>query len=143
MMFELTLLHVLYQRKIELGHEVLVHVQKNISYHNYALLNLGPDSIELLQEFLVRSGNDVLCDGLQKFHGCIAHAVIKHLSMFVQNQMVSSAIELLVRQGTSFLVVDLVDCILDCFPVLLNLRTLHVCISHFVPVNQKLVGWKT
>ena len=83
MMFELTLLHVLYKRKIELGHEVLVHVQKNISYHDYALLNLGPDSIELLQEFLVRSGNDVLGNGFQKFHGCIAHAVVKHLSMFV------------------------------------------------------------
>ena len=48
MMFELTLLHVLYQRKIELWHEVFVHVKKNISDHDYALLDLGPDPIELL-----------------------------------------------------------------------------------------------
>ena len=82
-MFELTLLHVLYKRKIEFRHEVLVHVKKNITDHDYALFDLGPDSIKLLQEFFVRSGNDVFCNGLQKLHCCIAHAVVKHLSVFV------------------------------------------------------------
>ena len=63
--------------------------------------------------------------------------------MFVQHQVVGCAVQLLVRQRACFLVVDLVDGVLDCFPVLGDLRALHVSISHFVSVNQKLVSWKT
>ena len=53
--------------------------------------------------------------------------------------MISSAIELLVREGASFLVVDLVDSILDSLPMLLSLRSLHVGITHLVAVDKELV----
>ena len=60
--------------------------------------------------------------------------------MLVEDQTVGRAVELLIRERTGLLVVNLVDGVLDRLPVLLGLRSLHVCIAHFVSVNQKLVS---
>ena len=63
--------------------------------------------------------------------------------MLVEDEAVGCTVELLIRERTGFLVVNLVDSILDCLPMLLGLRSLHVCITHFVPVNQELVSWQS
>ena len=53
MVLELAVLHVFYQGQVELGHIVLVHVEKNVTDHDDALLYLFPDSIEFTQELFV------------------------------------------------------------------------------------------
>ena len=47
MVLELTILHVFDEWQIELGHVVLIHVKKDISDHDDALLDFLPDAIEL------------------------------------------------------------------------------------------------
>lgn len=47
MVLELTILHVLDEWKVELGHIVFVHIEKNVADHYNALLDFLPDSIEL------------------------------------------------------------------------------------------------
>ena len=47
MVLELTVLHVLDEWQIELGHVVLIHVKKDITDHDDALLDFLPDAIEL------------------------------------------------------------------------------------------------
>ena len=62
--------------------------------------------------------------------------------MLMEHQAVGRPVQLFIRQAARLLVVNLEDGVLDGFPVLLGLGSLHVGIPHFVPVNQKLVGWK-
>ena len=143
MVLKLTVLHVLNQRQIELRHIILVHVEQDVADHDNALLNLLPNAIELSQELLIVGHFDILSNWLQELNRGVLNAFVEHLSVLVENEAVGGPVELFVAQTACLLIIDLVDSILDCFPVLLNLRTLHVCISHFVPVNQKLVGWKT
>ena len=47
MVLELTVLHVFDEWQVELGHVVLIHVKKNITDHDDALLDLLPDAIKL------------------------------------------------------------------------------------------------
>ena len=47
MVLELTILHVFDEWQVELGHVVFIHVKKNISDHDDALLDFLPDAIEL------------------------------------------------------------------------------------------------
>ncbi len=82
---------------------------------------------------------DVFRNRSQKVHRSFLDAVVEHLTMFVKNQVVCRPIELLIRKRRRLLVVDLVDSILDCLPVLLGLGSLHVGIAHLVTINQKLV----
>ena len=83
MMLELAVLHVLNKWQVELWHIVLVHVEQDISDHDYAFFDLLPDSVELSQELLVMCVLYVLSDGPQKMYRGVLHAVIEHLSMLV------------------------------------------------------------
>ena len=141
-MLELTVLHVFDERQVELGHVVLIHVEKDVAYHHDALLDLLPDAIELSQELLLMSQLDVLGYGLKQLHSGLLNAFVEHLTVLVQHQAVGRPVQLLIRQTARLLVVDLEDGVLDGLPVLLGLGALHVGVPHFVSVNQKLVGWK-
>ena len=141
-MLKLTVLHVLHERQIELGNVVFVHVQENVADHDNALFNLLPYAIELSQELLIMGHFDVLTDRLEQLHRCVLHTFVEHLAMLVQHQAVGSAVKLLIAQTARLLVVNFVDCVLDSFPVLLCLGALHVCVAHFVPVDQEFVGWQ-
>ena len=143
MVLELTILHVFDEWQVELGHIVLVHVKKDIADHDDALFNLLPNPVELPQELLVVSHFDILADRLQELHRGVLDTFVEHLSVLMEHETVGGPVELLIAQTARLLVVDLVDGVLDCFPVLGDLRALHVSISHFVSVNQKLVSWKT
>lgn len=138
-MLELAVLHVLYERQVELGHVVLVHVEKDVAYHDDALLDLLPHSVELTQELLIMRQLDVLGYWLQKLHRGVFDAVVEHLTVLVEDEVVGSAVKLLIGERTRLLVVNLVDGVLDRLPVLLGLGTLHVGVAHLVPINQKLV----
>lgn len=138
---ELRVLHVFHQRQVELGHVVLVHVQEDVTDHHDALLDFLPDAVELTEEQVVVGEFDVLGNWLEQLDGGVLDAVVEHLPVLVENEAVGRAVELLVRETARLLVVDLVDRVLDRFPVLLRLRALHVCVAHLVTVNQKLVGW--
>ena len=59
---ELTVLHVLDQGQVELGHIVLIHVEEDIADHDNALLYLFPDPVEFAEELLVVSHFYVLGD---------------------------------------------------------------------------------
>ena len=139
---ELTILHILNEWQVELGHIVFVHVEEDVPNHDDALLDLFPDAIELSQELLVVGQLYIFSDGFKQVHGCVLHAVIQHLSVLVEDQVVGSAVEFFVAEGTGLFVVDLVDRILDRLPVLLGLGALHVGVAHLIPVNQKLVRGK-
>ena len=64
MVLELTVLHVLNQRQVELGHVVLVHVEQDVADHDDALFDLLPYAVELPQELLVVGHFDILSDRL-------------------------------------------------------------------------------
>lgn len=140
MVLELTVLHVLHQGQVELRYVVLVHVEKDVPDHDNALFDFLPDAVELLEELVVVVLSDVLSDGLEELDSGLLDAVVEHLSVLVQHQRVSRAVQLLVRKTTRLLVVDLVDGILDGLPVLLSLGALHVGVTHLVAVNQEFVG---
>ena len=118
---KLTILHVLNQWQIEFWHIILVHVQQNVTDHNDALLNLLPNSIELSKKLLIVGHFDILTDWLEQLHRGVLHTLIQHLPVLVQNKTVGSTVELLIAKTTCLLVVDLVDSVLDSFPVLLCL----------------------
>ena len=141
MVLELTILHILNQGQVELGHVVLVHVQEDVSDHDDALLNLLPDPVELAQELLIVIHFDVLGDRFEKVDRGVFDAVVKHLSMLVEHEGVGGAVQFLVAETARLLVVDLVDGVLDGLPVLLGLRALHVGVAHLVPINQEFVRW--
>lgn len=95
---ELAVLHVLDKRQVELGHVVLVHVEKDVSDHDDALLDLFPHSVELPQELLIMRQLDVLRNRLQKLDRGVLDAVVEHLTVLVEDEVVSSAVELLVGE---------------------------------------------
>mmetsp|Transcript_14926 Transcript_14926/g.18773 ORF Transcript_14926/g.18773 Transcript_14926/m.18773 type:complete len:278 (+) Transcript_14926:1471-2304(+) len=137
---KLTILHVLDQGQVELRHVVFVHVEQDVSDHHDALLDLFPDAVELSEELLVVSDADIVCDRSQQLHSGLLDGFVKHGTVLVEHQVVGSAVKLLVAERACLLVVDLIDRVLDRLPVLLRLVSLHVCVAHFVSVNQKLVG---
>ena len=139
MVLELAVLHVLNKRQIELGNIVLVHVEQNVSDHHDTLLNLFPYSVKLTKELLLVSKADILSYRLQQLYSGLLHTFVKHLTMLVEHKIVSRAIKLFVAKRTRLLAIDLVDGVLDGFPMLLGLRALHIGIAHFVTINQKLV----
>ena len=141
-MLELTVLHVLNQWQVELGHIILVHIEQDVADHDYALFYLLPNPVELPQELLVVGHFDILSDWLQELDRRVLDAFVKHLSMLVEDEAVGCPVELLVAQTARLFVVDLVDGILDGLPVLLSLRALHVRVAHLVPVNQELICWQ-
>ena len=59
--------------------------------------------------------------------------------MLVENQAVSSAVELFVGERTRLFIVNLIDGILDSLPVLLSLLALHIRIAHFVAIHKEFV----
>ena len=139
MVLELAVLHIFNKRKVELGHKVFVHVEKDVADHNDAVLDLLPDTVEFTQELLFVCLPDILRNRLQKLHRCVLNRLVKHLSVLMEDQGVGRTVKFLVTKTTGLLVVDLVDRILDGLPVLLSLRALHVGIAHATAVNQKLV----
>ena len=139
---KLAVLHVFNQWQVELWHVVLVHVEEDVSDHDDVLFDLLPDAIELSQKLLVMLHLDVFSNGLQKLNRGVLDAIVQHLTMLVEHQAISRAVQLLIRQAARLLVVDLEDGILNGLPVLDCLRSLHVCVTHLVSVNQKLVRWQ-
>ena len=65
MMLKLAVLHVFNEWKVELGHIVLVHVEKDVTDHHNALFDFFPDSIKLRQEFFVLRPINLFCNWLQ------------------------------------------------------------------------------
>ena len=59
----------------------------------------------------------------------------------MEDQAVGRPVQFFIRQAARLLIVNLKDGVLDGFPVLLSLGALHIGVPHFVPVNQKLIGW--
>ena len=141
MVLELAVLHVFDQWQVEFGNVVLVHVEQDVTDHHNALFDLLPDAVELSQELLIVSHLDVLTNRLQQLNRGVLDTFVEHLTMFVEHKTVGRAVELLVRQAARLLIVNLVDGVLDRFPVLLSLGALHISIAHFVPINQELVCW--
>mgnify|MGYP007095149225 CR=1 FL=1 len=138
-MLELAVLHVFDEWQVELGHVVLVHVEKNVADHNDALLDLLPDAIELSQELLIMRHLDILTDRLKQLDSRVLNRFVEHLTVLVEDQTISRAVELFVAQTTGLLVVDLVDGVLDGLPVLLGLGSLHVGVAHLVTIDEEFI----
>jgi len=137
---ELRILHILNEGQVKFGHIVFVHVKKNVPDHHKALLYFFPQTIQLPQELIVMCKGYLFGDGLQKFGCGLFDPIVQHLAMLVENQAVSGAIQFFVTEGTRLFIVNLIDGVLDCLPVLLSLLTLHVCISHFISIYEEFVG---
>ena len=141
-MLELTVLHVLDEWQIELGHVVLVHVEQDVADHHNALFDFFPDSIELAQKLLVMVQLDVFGNRLEQVNGCLLYSVVEHLAMLVEHETVGRAVQLLIGETRCLLVVNFEDGVLNGVPVLLGLRALHVRIAHLVTVHVELVLWQ-
>lgn len=84
---------------------------------------------------------DVLTNWLEQLYRGVLHTLIEHLTVLVKDQAVRRAVELLIAETAGLLVINLVDRVLNCLPVLLCLGALHVCVAHFVAVDEELVCW--
>jgi hypothetical protein len=56
--------------------------------------------------------------------------------MLVQDQAVGSSVEFFIGQRTRLVVVDLLDCICNCFPMLLSLIFGHIVFAHSVVIDH-------
>ena len=139
---KLTVLHVLNKRQVKLWHIILVHVEKDVSNHHDAFFDLLPHAIELSEELLIVGETNVLCNRLQQLNCCLFDTFVEHLAMLVEHKVVCRAVQFLVTQRARLLVVDLVDGILDSFPMLLGLGPLHIGITHLIAINQELIRWE-
>ena len=96
---ELVCLHRLHvQEVLHFRHEVLVHVQQNILYHDDHIFFEFPYFIHFFYEVLVFAGGQLLGDWLEHLNRGLAHVVVQHLAMLVEHQVVGGAVQLLVRE---------------------------------------------
>lgn len=96
MLLEALGLEVLNTLKFSSGNIVLVHVHQDIFYHDDSELDLCPDVVDFLDEFLVCAPAESGHDGLQQLDGRVPHSVVQQLPMLVQHQVVGRAVQLLV-----------------------------------------------
>ena len=85
MVLEHAILHVVYLLQIEFGHEVLVHVQQDVSYHINAHLSFFPLEIEESKETIIMSGSKLISNWSEQLDSCFFDIVVEHLPMFVEN----------------------------------------------------------
>lgn len=143
MVLELRVLHVLDEGQVELGYEVLVHVEQDVTDHVDAHLGLFPGLVVVLEELVVVGHGQLIGNWLQQLHCSILDIVVEHLAMLVEHEVVGCAVQLFIAERGRLLVVNLVDGFHDGFPVLLGLGLLQCRIAHLVPVNQELVRRQT
>lgn len=136
--FELRILHLLHWLELHFGHIVFVHVEQDVLNHYYAQLLVSPQSVQSAQKLVVRLFEKVLRDRLEQLSSGVLYVGVEHLAVLVQNQVVGCAVELLVGETTSLLVLNFVDGVTDCLPVLGSLVASHVSFTHFLSVNLEL-----
>ena len=131
MCFELISLHRVYWLEIfHLGHEVLVHVEQDIFDLDDDISLQIPHFGDLFQQvFVVGHINEFLGNRLEHFDGGLLDVVVKHFTVFVQDEVVGRSVELFVGQRRGFLGIDLDDGISDGVPMLESL----VAIERVVP----------
>ena len=141
-MFELTGLHVLDSLQFEFGHKVLVHVEQNVLDHDDAELHVGPNSVQHFQKLVIVRVQNLQRNRLKNFNRRGLNVIIKHLSMFVQDEAIGSPVELFVGERARLVTVDLEYGISDCFPMLRRLIFGHISIAHLISINQELLSWQ-
>lgn len=91
-MLEYRRLHLVDCLQLQPRHIVLVHVQKDVLYHNDTKLLFRPNLVQLLQEVFVREVSETSGNGAEQLYGGFLDIIIKHLAMLMEHKTVGSAI---------------------------------------------------
>ena len=117
---------------LHLGHKVLVHVEKDVFDHDNHVFLQVPHFRDFLDQILIWLIQETLANGLEHLDGSLLDVLVEHLTVLVQDHVVGSSVELLVGELGCFLLVNLLDGILDDVPVTESLISVQGVVSHAI-----------
>lgn len=142
MMLKLACLHLLNRFEFDFWNVVLVHVEKDIFYHDYAQFLISPQFIKTLNKFIISFLKYLFSNWFQEFSRCGFDVIVKHLPVLMQNQVVSGAVKFLITKWRGLLILYLVDSISDSLPVLICKISSHTStVSSLFSVNLEFESW--
>ena len=139
MIFKLTSLQLLHTLQLHLGNVVAIHIHQYILNHDDAHLLILPYLIDFPEQVILTAVQQLLSDWLKQLHCGILDSAVEELTVLVQNETIGSTVELFIAQGTGLLLVDLVDGLLDCGPVLQSLLLRPISVTHPIVLHHEFL----
>jgi|DEB0MinimDraft_12_1074336.scaffolds.fasta_scaffold84644_1 hypothetical protein len=103
---------------LHFGHKVFIHIKQNIFDHDDNVLLEVPYFCQLFHQVFVRDAQQALTDWLEHFNCSLAHIVVQHLTMLVEDKVVCRSVELFVGKLRGLLSIDFLNCITNGVPML-------------------------